>query len=64
MHRDVMRFAERPVRSVAETAEFLGVAEETVRKWLKDGRLEGGRIGRVWLVDTESVMRKLGWYSR
>jgi len=33
-----------------EIAEEMGVSPSTIRRWLKDGRLQGRRIGRRWLV--------------
>jgi excisionase family DNA binding protein len=37
---------------VAETARLLGVSERTVRRWLRDGRLTGYRVGgRVRIPD-------------
>lgn len=30
---------------VTATAEILGVSERTVRRWLRDGRLEGYKVG-------------------
>lgn len=44
-------------KTTEEVAEQLGVSESTVRRWLRQEKLEGQRIGRRWLVpeqpDTE-----------
>lgn len=33
-----------------EVADRMGVSRSTVRRWLKDDRLSGNRIGKRWLV--------------
>jgi excisionase family DNA binding protein len=44
-------------KTTDEVAIQLGVSESTVRRWLRQDKLEGQRIGRRWLVpeqpDTE-----------
>lgn len=46
---------------VEDVAERLQVHEETVRRWLREGRLEGYRISRRggWRVKPESVVKML-----
>lgn len=34
--------------TVEEGAEKLGIHPETARKWLREGRLSGVKIGRHW----------------
>jgi len=43
--------------TVAEVAEQLSVTEETVRRWLRAGRLEGVRLSRRagWRVRQSSL---------
>lgn len=41
--------------TVEEAAQMLGIAEFTVRKWLRDGKLAGKRVGRFWRINKESV---------
>ena len=41
---------------IPEVAEALGVTTETVRAWLKKGRLKGVRVGRPILI-TEKNLR-------
>ncbi len=41
--------------SVAEAAALIGVSEFTIRRWLKDGRLSGKRVGKFWRINKESV---------
>ncbi len=51
--------------TVPEVAEILGVTEETVRRWLRDGRLEGMLLSRRagWRVRSEAVDRMLEGFS-
>jgi excisionase family DNA binding protein len=39
----------------AEAAERLKVNEQTVRRYLREGKLKGRVLGRVWLI-TESAL--------
>jgi excisionase family DNA binding protein len=43
------------VFTVEEAAERFHVSHETIRRWLKAGRLQATRPGRRWLI-TESAM--------
>ena len=43
--------------TIQETAETLGVTAQTVRAYLKQGRLKGKRIGRPILI-TESNLKE------
>ena len=38
------------VMTVRQVAEELGVAEDTVRQQLQEGRLRGEKVGSVWRV--------------
>jgi len=40
---------------IPEVAEALGVTTETVRAWLKKGRLKGVRIGRPIFITEKSI---------
>ncbi len=45
--------------TVQEVATILRKSEDTVKKWLRSGQLEGSRPGgREWLV-TEEALRKI-----
>ena len=41
--------------TTATAAKKLGVGETYVRRLLKAGKLKGIQVGRMWLVDPESV---------
>lgn len=38
-----------------EVAELLQVSRRTVVRWLKEGRLKGVRVGRLWRVRPEDL---------
>ena len=38
-----------------QTAERLGISPKTVGNWLRDGRLKGAKIGRLWRVSEEML---------
>lgn len=40
----------------AEVAQRLKVNEQSVRKWLRDGKLRGSLLGRVWRVSPTAVV--------
>jgi len=40
----------KDVYSPDEFAELLGVPPTTVRRWLREGRIRGRKIGRRWFV--------------
>ena len=52
------------MKSIAETAEFLGVSTKTVRSWIAEGRLKAVRLGprltRVDKASVEALMRPIG----
>lgn len=37
-------------KTTGEVADQLGVSESTIRRWLREEKLEGERIGRRWLI--------------
>jgi excisionase family DNA binding protein len=41
--------------SVAETARLLNRSTEQVRRYLREGRLAGRRVGGQWFIDTAAV---------
>lgn len=49
---------------VEDAAGRLGVHVESVRRWLRAGRLRGERVGTVWLIrrdDLEEFARGYSW---
>lgn len=38
-----------------EVAQRLKINEQTIRKWLREGRLRGSLLGRVWRVSPTAL---------
>ena len=47
------------VLTIEEAAARLKLKPQTVRDWLKAGRLKGVKLGRIWRVDAEALERLL-----
>jgi excisionase family DNA binding protein len=47
------------VLTIQEACARLKLKPETVRDWLKAGKLKGVKLGRVWRVDAEALERLL-----
>jgi excisionase family DNA binding protein len=43
------------VLTVKQAAERLQVTQETVREWLKKGRIKGVKLGHIWRIDAEAL---------
>ena len=39
---------DKELMNIQEAAAFLGVNEEVLRRWARDGRLPAGKLGREW----------------
>lgn len=48
---------------VREVADYLGVSEFTVRRWIATGELEATKLGGTWLVPAEALQARLGVYD-
>ena len=48
-----------PYLSTEEAAEILGYSRQHVRVLVREGRLQGDRIGKNWLVSYSSVQEYL-----
>jgi excisionase family DNA binding protein len=46
--------------TIQETAEALGVTAQTIRAYLKQGRLKGIRIGRPILITENNIKEFMG----
>jgi excisionase family DNA binding protein len=51
------------MRSIREIAEFFGVSEKTVRRWIETGQLGAHRLGGQWRIAPEEVERFLATRS-
>ncbi len=43
--------------TVNEAADRLALSDDTIRKWLRSGRLKGVKVSRVWRVYEEDVAK-------
>lgn len=41
--------------TVAETAERLNLSEQTIRRWIREGRLKAAKLGRSYMVSIDSI---------
>ncbi len=49
--------------SIEEVATRLNVSGETIRRWVREGRLQGTRVGRQWRIyphDLERFLTRAG----
>ena len=46
-----------PLLRTPAIAKMFDVKPETVRDWIKDGKMRGVRVNRSWLVRTSEVKR-------
>lgn len=56
MNQEDTMLPDREFLAVCEVMAFLGVSRAYVCKLLRDGRLEGYKVGRVWIVKKESLL--------
>jgi excisionase family DNA binding protein len=54
-HEEVFDDIRRSPFSLKEAAEYLDVAEITVRRWIKAGKLNFNRIGRNFVFDPDEL---------
>ena len=54
-HKEVFDDIRRSPFSLKEAAEYLDVAEITVRRWIKAGKLNFNRIGRNFVFDPDEL---------
>ena len=43
------------ILTVPQAAEQLQVSERTVYEWLREGKLPGRKIGKVWRLSAEAI---------
>ncbi len=46
--------------TVQQTADFLGISPQAIRKALKDKRLEGKKFGHVWMIEADRIRGAVG----
>lgn len=45
--------------TVQELADLLGVHNLTIRRWLKDGKIEGKKFGKSWRIHKDELKKIL-----
>lgn len=45
------------VFTAAEAADHFRVSLDTVKRWLKAGRLKGAKVGRAWRISRKEIER-------
>ena len=50
-----VKLGELELYDVEELSKSLGIQERTVRKLLKDGKLQGRKLARKWYVSSDSL---------
>ena len=45
--------------TLKETAKYLKIHINTLRRWLKEGRIQGHRIGRKWMFLDSEIIEQL-----
>lgn len=54
-HDEVFDDIRKTPFTLKESAEYLGVAEITVRRWIKEGRLASKKIGKNIVFDADEL---------
>lgn len=47
------------ILTVEQSAEIMQVPANTVRKWLRNGKIPGKRIGKRWLIVESDLLASL-----
>ena len=50
--------------TVSEAARYADCHQETVKRWLREGRLLGQKIGLVWYIDVTDLRSYLDGENR
>lgn len=45
------------ILTVKQLAEFMQVSDQTVKKAIKEGKLEAFKIGKDWRIEREAVLK-------
>ena len=51
---------EKEFWTVQQTANFLGISPQAIRKALKEKRLEGKKFGHIWRIEAELIKNAVG----
>ena len=45
--------------TVREASRMLGISEQSIRLWLRSGKLRGRRVGCAYMIDIDSIKEAL-----
>jgi excisionase family DNA binding protein len=55
----MMRTTQGKILTVPQAAEQLQVSERTVYEWLRNGKIPGRKIGKVWRLSEDAIVEFL-----
>jgi excisionase family DNA binding protein len=55
-HREENHAAQAKILTVGQAAEQLQVSERTVYEWLRNGKIPGRKIGKVWRLSEDAIV--------
>jgi excisionase family DNA binding protein len=50
-----------PMLSTQEAARYIGIKPDTVRLWIRTGKMRGIKKGRDWRIPLREVQKALAW---
>ena len=45
--------------SVGKASQLIGISEQSIRLWLKSGKIKGRRVGKNYRIDMDSIKEVL-----
>ncbi len=45
--------------SVSKASQLIGISEQSIRLWLKSGKIKGRRVGKNYKIDMDSIKEVL-----
>lgn len=55
----MIKFDNLTLYTIEEAAEILPIHYQTIRRYIKNGRLQGRKIGAKWYIDGDSIKELL-----
>jgi excisionase family DNA binding protein len=55
-HREEVHTAQTKILTVQQAAEQLQVSQRTVYQWLRNGKIPGRKIGKVWRLSEDAIV--------
>lgn len=54
---------EKDLMNLKEACEMLGIHIDTGRRWIKEGKLKGHKLGRRWLFIRNEIIEQVKKYE-